>query len=45
VDALDAMGVDAMFVFNIAVAFSSLIMAWIFIVMAIKGWSVQRRHA
>jgi hypothetical protein len=45
VDALDAMDVDAMFVFNLSVAFSALVMAWIFIVMAIKGWSVGRRRA
>jgi hypothetical protein len=32
-----------MFVFNLAVAASSLVMAWIIIVMAIKGWAVQRR--
>ena len=39
------MDVDAMFVFNLSVAFSSLIMAWILVVMAIKGWSVGRRRA
>jgi hypothetical protein len=44
VNALDAMDVDAMFVFNLSVAFSALVMAWIFIVMAIKGWSVGRRR-
>jgi hypothetical protein len=33
-----------MFVFNLAVAASSLIMAWIMIVMAIKGWAVYRRQ-
>jgi len=43
VDALDAKDVDPMFVFNVAVAASSLVMAWIIIVMAIKGWAVQRR--
>ena len=43
VDALDERDVDPMFVFNVAVAASSLVMAWIIIVMAIKGWAVQRR--
>jgi hypothetical protein len=45
VDALDDMDVDAMFVFNLCVAFSALIMAWVFIVMAIKGWAVGRRRS
>jgi hypothetical protein len=44
VDALDRMDMDAMFVFNLSVAFSALVMAWIIIVMAIKGWAVSRRH-
>ena len=43
VDALDRKDVDAMFVFNLAVAASSLIMAWVMVVMAIKGWAVHRR--
>jgi hypothetical protein len=42
--ALEKKGIDAMFTFNLAVAASSLVMAWIIIVMAIKGWAVERRH-
>ena len=42
-DALDRRDVDPMFVFNLAVAFSSLVMAWVIVVMAIKGWAVYRR--
>jgi Protein YTP1-like, C-terminal len=44
VAALERSGVDAMFTFNLAVATSSVVMAWIIVVMAIKGWAVERRH-
>jgi hypothetical protein len=43
VDSLDKKDVDPMFVFNLAVAASSLVMAWVIVVMAIKGWAVHRR--
>jgi hypothetical protein len=41
--ALDKKDVDPMFVFNLAVAASSLVMAYVIIVMAVKGWAVHRR--
>jgi Protein of unknown function (Ytp1) len=44
VSALESRDVDAMFVFNLSVAFSTLVMAWIIIVMGIKGWAVHRRQ-
>lgn len=37
-------GLDAMFLFTVAMGFSALIMAWAAIVFAIKGW-VMRREA
>jgi hypothetical protein len=41
---LEEKDVDAMFIFNLAVAASSLVMAWVIIVMAIKGWAIHRHE-
>ncbi|KAK9450828.1 uncharacterized protein V1518DRAFT_411815 [Limtongia smithiae] len=35
-------GLDSMFTMNIAVGFTALLMAWIMVLMAIKGWATQR---
>jgi hypothetical protein len=40
---LDYKDVDPMFVFNLAVAATSLVMAYVIVVVAVKGWAVQRR--
>ena len=37
-------GLDAMFSFTIAMGFTALIMAWAVIVIAIRGWAVQKEN-
>ncbi|KAK9379541.1 uncharacterized protein V2V93DRAFT_392069 [Kockiozyma suomiensis] len=36
-------GLDGMFTMNVAVGAVALLMAWIMILMALKGWALQRR--
>ncbi|ODQ56374.1 hypothetical protein SAICODRAFT_4555 [Saitoella complicata NRRL Y-17804] len=44
-EALESWDVDAMFVANLCVAASAMIMSWVTGVMALKGWAVKRRSA
>jgi len=35
---------DAMFVFTVSMGLVTFLMAWIILVIAIKGWAVRRRN-
>lgn len=39
-------GLDAMFMYTVTMGLVGLLMAWIVIVLAVKGWAVrlERRH-
>lgn len=43
VQALEANGLDAMFVFTVVCGFVAGLMAWELVVLSIKGWAVSRR--
>ncbi|KAK7208165.1 hypothetical protein BZA70DRAFT_38307 [Myxozyma melibiosi] len=43
VNAIIYYGLDSMFTMNIAVGSVALLMAWIMVLMALKGWAVRRR--
>jgi hypothetical protein len=38
---MEDMGIDAMFTFTVMMGFTALMMAWIMIVVAVKGWAVR----
>ena len=42
VDALEAHGIHAMFPFTVVMGFTSFLMAWSIIVLAVKGWAIRR---
>lgn len=42
VEAMDFNNVGAMFVFTVTIGFVTFLMAWIILVVAIKGWAVRR---
>ncbi|KAK9473718.1 uncharacterized protein V1510DRAFT_413697 [Dipodascopsis tothii] len=42
VQAMIYRGVDAMFTMNITVGLATLVMSWIIVLMALKGWAAQR---
>ena len=44
VSAMVTMGVDAMFVFTVAMGIITFLMAWIMVVLAVKGWLVGRER-
>jgi hypothetical protein len=37
-------GLDAMFVFTVSMGLVTFLMAWIILVIAIKGWAVRREN-
>jgi hypothetical protein len=41
---MDANGLDAMFVFTVSMGVITFLMAWIIVVVAIKGWAVRREN-
>ncbi|KAF2702665.1 hypothetical protein K504DRAFT_393979 [Pleomassaria siparia CBS 279.74] len=45
VAALEAYNLDAMFVFTVTTGVTSMIMAWITVLMAIKGWAIRKANA
>jgi hypothetical protein len=42
---LEQYGLDAMFTFTITMGITALIMAWVTVVIAIKGWALRRESA
>ena len=42
--AIEQFGFNAMIVFTIVVGFTTLLMAWVVLVVAVKGWAVGRRE-
>ncbi|KAK5188436.1 hypothetical protein LTR16_008334, partial [Cryomyces antarcticus] len=42
VEALEAYGLDAMFIFTVTMGLTALLMAWATVVVAIKGWALRR---
>ena len=45
VNALEAHGIHAMFPFTVVMGFTSFLMAWSIVVLAIKGWATRRATA
>ena len=45
VAAMEHYNLNAMFAFTVTMGFTSLLMAWAIIVLAVKGWAVRRRQA
>lgn len=41
---MEALKLDAMFVFTVAMGIITFLMAWIVLVIAIKGWAVKRKN-
>lgn len=44
VETIEMYHLDAMFVFSVAVGVVTILMAWIIVVIAIKGWAVRKRN-
>lgn len=42
--AMEHDGLDAMFVFTVSMGFITFLMAWIILVVAIKGWAVRKEN-
>jgi hypothetical protein len=42
---MDANGLDAMFIFTVSMGVITFLMAWIIVVVSIKGWAVRRELA
>lgn len=42
VDALESHGIHAMFPFTLVMGFTSFLMAWTIIVLAVKGWAIRK---
>jgi hypothetical protein len=36
--------IDAMFVFTVAMGLVTFLMAWVILVIAIKGWAFRKEH-
>ena len=45
VAAMELHGLHAMFPFTVTMGFTSFLMAWTILVLAVKGWAVRRRQA
>ena len=45
VAAMEQHGLHAMFPFTVTMGFTSFLMAWTILVLAVKGWAVRRRRA
>lgn len=43
VAAMDRYDLNAMFSFTITMGFTAFLMAWTMIVLAVKGWAVEKR--
>ena len=43
--AIEQFGLNAMVIFTVVVGLTSLLMAWVVMVVAIKGWAVRRRRS
>lgn len=43
-EAMEANGLDAMFIFTVSMGVITFLMAWIIVVVAIKGWAVRREN-
>lgn len=41
---MEALGVDSMFVFTVAMGLITFLMAWVILAIAIKGWAVRRKN-
>ena len=41
---MESYNLEAMFVFTVTMGFIMLLMAWVIIVIAIKGWAVKRER-
>lgn len=44
VQTMELYGMDAMFVFTVAMGLITFLMAWIILVIAIKGWAIRREN-
>lgn len=44
VAAMDTNGLDAMFIFTVSMGIITFLMAWVIVVVAIKGWAVRREN-
>lgn len=42
--AMESHGLDAMFVFTVSMGLITFLMAWIILVIAMKGWAVRREN-
>ncbi|CAG8972886.1 hypothetical protein HYALB_00001306 [Hymenoscyphus albidus] len=45
VNAMESNGLDAMFIFTVAMGLITFLMAWVIVVVAIKGWAVRMENA
>ncbi|KAI4187124.1 MAG: hypothetical protein L6R41_003030 [Letrouitia leprolyta] len=45
VAAMERHNINAMFIFTVTMGWTAFLMAWQLIVLAIKGWAVQKRHS
>ena len=45
VAAMEQHGLHAMFPFTVTMGFTSFLMAWTILVLAVKGWALRRRQA
>lgn len=41
---MDTNGLDAMFIFTVSMGIITFLMAWVIVVVAIKGWAVRREN-
>jgi hypothetical protein len=41
---MEANGLDAMFIFTVSMGVITFLMAWIIVVVAIKGWAVRKEN-
>jgi len=42
--AMEGNGLDAMFIFTVSMGVITFLMAWIIVVVAIKGWAVRKEN-
>lgn len=42
VEAMENYGLHAMFPFTVTMGFTSFLMAWVIVVLAVKGWAVRK---
>jgi len=43
--AMEHYDLDAMFIFTVSMGFITFLMAWIILVVAIKGWAVRKENS